>query len=317
MKRDERALADDLDRYWDALLRGDATPAAADLDADLATLVTRLHAAGNALPSLFPDTDQAWWELRPNPTPPTPGWSDEETVLPTWLHSNGHAKRFAEEQWTPPLPRRRGGQLLNQLATAALLLLTLAVGFAAISLRMPENPDEGRWVPALVRALESGPDGIVDTPLVETTFSAEELPGGEKEAVYYQLTIPPGGSLPYLGGLFCGCRTETITKGVGVEVVQTGTYTIRLEAPLRVQRAGSTEPDEGVPAGTEVTLEAGDAVIYPDYAAPGDIGNAGDEPVTLTGVVINATEGSGTPLPEVAHRSAGHAADTLHRVGLE
>jgi hypothetical protein len=180
-----------------------------------------------------------------------------------------------------------------------LLLLTLAVGFVALSLRMPENPDDGRWVPALVRALESGPDGTVDTPLVETTFSAEELPGGGKEAVYYQLTIPPGGSLPYLGGLFCGCRTDTITKGVGVEVIQTGTYTIRLEAPLRVQRAGSTGPDEAIPAGTEVTVAAGDAVIYPDYAAPGDIGNAGDEPVTLTGVVINATEGSGTPLPKL------------------
>jgi hypothetical protein len=299
VERDERALADDLDRYWDALVQGGTTSATADLDADLATLVTRLHATGIALPTLFPDAEQAWRDLRANVTPPLAEQSDEETVLPTWLHSNGHANRFAEEQWTPPLPRRRGGRFLNQLATAALLLLTLAVGFAAISLRMPEKPDEGRWVPALVRALESGPDDVVDTPLVETIFSPEELPGGEKEAVYYQLTIPPGGSLPYLGGLFCGCRTDTITKGVGVEVIQTGTYTIRLEAPLRVQRAGSTEPDEEIPAGTEVTLAAGDAVIYPDYAAPGDIGNAGDEPVTLTGVVINATEGSGTPLPKL------------------
>jgi hypothetical protein len=66
-----------------------------------------------------------------------------------------------------------------------------------------------------------------------------------------------------------------------------------------VQRAGSTEPDDEIPAGTEVTVEAGDALIYPDYAAPGDIGNAGDEPVTLTGVVINVTEGSGTPLPKL------------------
>ena len=218
-------------------------------------------------------------------------------MLPTWFHANGRATRFTEEQWAPPLPRRWGGRFLNQLATAALLLLTLAVGFAAIRQGMPEKPDEGTWVPAFVRALESGPDGVVDIPLVETTFSPEELPGGDKEAVYYQLTIPPGESLRYLGGLYCGCRNETITKGVGVEVVQTGTYTIRLEAPLRVQRAGSTEPDEEIPAGIEVTLAAGDAVIYPDYAAPGAIGNAGDEPVTLTGVIINATEGSGTPLP--------------------
>src|SRR5215218_1329718 len=261
VERDERALADALDQQWDALLRGDVPAVPADVDADLVALVAGLQAAGSALPPLFPDPEQAWRDLRANLPPPRAEPSDEATVLPTWFHANGHAKRFTEEQWTPPLPRRGGGRFLNQLATAALLLLTLAVGFTAISQRMPENPDEGTWVPALVRALESGPDGTVDTPLVETTFSAEELPGGEKEAVYYQLTIPPGGSLPYLGGLFCGCRIDTITKGVGVEVIQTGTYTIRLEALLRVQRAGSTEPDEAIPAGTEVTVAAGDAVI--------------------------------------------------------
>ena len=154
-------------------------------------------------------------------------------------------------------------------------------------------------MPALVRALEAAPGGIVDTPLIEATFTAEELPSGEKEAIYYQLTIPPGASLPYLGGPFCGCRSETITAGVGAEVVQSGVYTLRLEAPLRVQRAGSTRPSEEIPAGTEVTLAAGDAVIYPNYAAPGDIRNAGAEPVTLIGVAIIATEGSGTPLPKV------------------
>jgi hypothetical protein len=152
-------------------------------------------------------------------------------------------------------------------------------------------------VPALVRALEAAPGGIVDTPLIEATFAAKELPRGEKEAIYYQVTIPPGASLPYLGGLFCRHSSETITTGVGAEVVRSGVYTVRLEAPLRVQRAGSTRPSEEIPAGTEVTLAAGDAVIYPDYAARGDIRNTGAEPVTLIGVAINATEGSGTPLP--------------------
>ncbi len=66
---------------------------------------------------------------------------------------------------------------------------------------------------------------------------------------------------------------------------------------MRVQRAGSEWPNELIVAGTEVTLSAGDAVIYPDYASLGDIRNAGDEPVTLIGVVINATAASGTPVP--------------------
>lgn len=295
MERDERTRADDLDRYWDALLRSETPPPSAGLDADLGTLVARLHAAGSALPTLFPDPTLAWRDLRPDLAAPTPKWSDEESVFPAWTHPNGSAERFAEGQWTAPRPRRRGGRVLGQLATAALLLLTLAVGFIAMSQRVPETPDEGTWVPAFVRALGSAP-GVSDTPLVETTFSPEQLSGDEKEAIYYQFAIYPGGSLPSLAAPFCDCSIKTITGGVGVEVVQTGTYTIRLQAPFRVQRAGSTGPGEEIPAGTEVTLAAGDAAIYPDYAASGDIRNAGDEPVTVIGVAIVATDESGTPV---------------------
>jgi hypothetical protein len=299
VERDERDRADALDRQWDALLRGELPATTADLDADLAALVARLQAAATAIPTLFPDRNQAWRELRQAPTPSVGPWSGGEAP-PAWPHPNGraHVDLIPQQRSVAPLPRRGGNWVLTQLATAALLLLTLAVGFAAIRQQMPVARDEGRWVPALVSALEAAPGGIVDTPLIEATFTAEELPRGEKEAIYYRLTIPPAASLPYLGGAFCHCRSETVTAGVGVEVVQTGVYTLRLEVPLRVQRAGSTRPSEEIPAGTEVTLAAGDAVIYPDYAAPGDIRNTGNEPVTLIGVAIIATEGSGTPLPK-------------------
>jgi hypothetical protein len=296
---DERDLAEALDRHWDARIRGEPRSATAGLDPDLAALVTRLQAVGSALPSLFPDPDRAWRVLPQVLRPPPPGWSNEETPFPAWPHANGYADLVAEQRSTPPRPRRGGGWVAAQLATAALLLLTLAVGFVAIRQRLPEARDEATWVPALVRALQSAPSGIIDTPLIETTFTAEELPGGEKEALYYQLTIPPGAGLPYLGGQFCSCHREAIAEGVGVEIVQSGVFSLRLEAPLQVQRAGSTRPSEEVPAGTEVTLAAGDAVIYPNYAAPGDVRNAGAEPVTLTGVAIISTEESGVPLPKV------------------
>jgi hypothetical protein len=296
VERDERDLADALDQHWDALLRGDVPAVTADVDADLVALVTQLQAVGSALPSLFPDPDQAWRELLHAPASPTRAWGNEEAPLLVGPHANGYADLVAAPRSAPPRPRRRGGWVLTQLATAALLLLTLAAGFFAIR-QVPEARDEATWVPALVRALESAPGGIIDTPLIEATFTADELPSGEKEALYYQLTIPPGASLPYLGAPFCGCRTETITEGVGAEVVQSGAYTLRLEAPLRVQRAGSTRPGEEIPAGTEVTLAAGDAVLYLNYAAPGDIRNVGAEPMTLIGVAIFATEESGVPLP--------------------
>jgi hypothetical protein len=298
VERDERDLADDVDRHWDALLRGEDPTTPSGLDAGLASLVARLHAAGNALPSLFPDPKRAWREVPREPTPSVLVRSDKRTILPAWIHPNGQVDLSAERQFETRTPPRGGGWLLAQLATAALLLLTLAVAFVVMWRPMPDARVEATWRPALVQALASAPGGIVDKPLIEVAFAADDLPSGEREAIYYQLVIPPGASLPYLGGSFCGCRRETISDGVGVEVVQSGAYTLRLEAPLRVQRAGSTRPTEEIPAGAEVTLAAGDAVIYPDYAAPGDIRNAGEQPVTLLGAAIIAAEDSGTPVPQ-------------------
>jgi len=140
---------------------------------------------------------------------------------------------------------------------------------------------------------------VVDTPLIEATFSLDELPSGEKGVLYYRLTLPPGAHLPYLAGPYCGCHDETVTKGVGAEVVQAGTYTVRLDVPVRVHRAGTTELGEVIPSEMVATLMAGDAVLYPDYAASGDLRNTGDGPVTVIGVAIIATAGSGTPLPPI------------------
>src|SRR5829696_7544530 len=144
VERDERDRADAIDRHWDDFLHGEATSATADLDADLAALVTRLQAVGSALPTLFPDADRAWRELLRAPAPSAVSWSDEEIMPPAWPHPNRYADLVAERQSATPLPRRGGGWVLAQLATAALLLLTIVVGFVAIRQRMPEARDEGR-----------------------------------------------------------------------------------------------------------------------------------------------------------------------------
>jgi hypothetical protein len=84
--------------------------------------------------------------------------------------------------------------------------------------------------------------------------------------------------------------------GVGVEAVLSGSYSLRLDAPIRVQRNGERQLTT-VPAQTDVTLGAGDAVIFPDYAATGEIRNLGDDPVDLVGLAITSTEPSGIPAP--------------------
>ena len=43
-------------------------------------------------------------------------------------------------------------------------------------------------------------------------------------------------------------------------------------------------------------MTTGDTAIYPDYAVSGDIRSAGDEPVTVIGMAIVASDGAGTPV---------------------
>ena len=197
-------------------------------------------------------------------------------------------------------PARRGvrdaaNRVVSHLATAALLLLTLAVGYVAALQQAPQPPDEPRWTPVMARALAAA-GNVGDVVLVEAMFGLDELPTGNKDAIFYRLTIPPGESLTALAGQSCGCPGWPVSGGVGAEVIQSGHYRLRLAAPMQVQR-GAVERIETIPPYTEVTLGPGDAAIYPDYTAAEEISVAGDTPVQLVGVAIVGMEPSGAPAP--------------------
>ena len=188
-----------------------------------------------------------------------------------------------------------GRRVRTQLATVALLVLTLVLGFGAIWQSASVSEHSPR-PPALIRALASVTGGVANELLV-TTLGAEELPPGEKEAFFYRLTLPPGTSLPYLAGPLCGCWGELAKASAGAEIVQSGAYTLRLEAPMRIQREGASHVVEEIPARTAVMLGSGDTAIYPQATASGVIGNDGDEPVVVVGVAISSTKQSGVPAP--------------------
>jgi hypothetical protein len=138
---------------------------------------------------------------------------------------------------------------------------------------------------------------VADERLLAATFDAAELPTRDKETVFYRLTLPPGASLPFLLGPVSGCWGQLPKAGAGAELIQSGAYTLRLDAPIRLQRDGASDVVEDVPAGTEVILGPGDTAIYPDYTASGVISNRGDEPVVVVGVAINSIERSGDHTP--------------------
>ncbi len=295
MDQDERQRADDIDAYWDALLAGRASAKAAGSVQDLTETIARLRGAAS-FRTLFPSPATSWSEVRRAARPL--GVTGLHAAVAPGLDSFSVNGRNLDEDGLPPVPhshRTTGGWLANQLATAALLVVTLAVGLIVLLQESRSLNIDAIPTPAMVRALGTAPSRIVDTPLVEARFAPGELPAGDVEAIFYRLTLDPGMRLPSLAGPSCGCPGGSPVKAVGVEAVESGAYTLRLDAPVRVQRAGVTTRSEVVPAGTALTLQAGDAAIYPDYVAPGEIQNLGAEPVVLTGVVILERGDAGTP----------------------
>jgi hypothetical protein len=148
----------------------------------------------------------------------------------------------------------------------------------------------------MVRAMRAAPGHVGDVVLAEAVFGLDQIPAGDKEIIFYRLTIPPGETLTALAGPSCGCPGWPVSGGVGAEVVQSGQYRVRLAAPMEVQRHGAARGD-AIAAHTEATLGPGDAAIYFDYTAAAEIRVAGDVPVELVGMAIVGSESSGAPAP--------------------
>ncbi len=170
---------------------------------------------------------------------------------------------------------------------AVVLLGGVAVGRLSVATAAQEGTP-----PAEEFALE----GVAFEPLGFGT--AEELPAAPADLVLVRFTIDPEAGFPIEND-----------PTVALVYVESGVFTIQIEAPLQVTRAATIEafatpgaveegalpePEE-VAAGTEVTLEAGDSVVIPPNAA-GEIRNDGDEPaVGLAALVAPPEEGGATP----------------------
>jgi hypothetical protein len=193
-------------------------------------------------------------------------------------------------------PHRFARSVVPYLSTVALLGVTAAIAFATMGLPHPTREDEATHLPALIRALHATAGDVDDELLVEAVFGPDELPTGDAEAIFYRVTLPPGTSLPSPAGPLCLCRNDFVAAGVGIEVVQSGAYSLLLERPLGVQRAGTSRVEE-IAARRDIVLGPGDAAIYGDYAGPGTIRNAGQDPVVVIGMAVVSKEGTGIDLP--------------------
>jgi len=193
--------------------------------------------------------------------------------------------------------RRVARAVVPTLSTVALLAFTAAIAFAAMGHLPPTREDQATHLPALIRALHATAGEVESELLFETVFTPDLRPAGEAEAVLYRLTLPAGTSLPAPAEPFSLCLRDLVASGVGIEVVQSGTYGLRLETPIQVQRGGASGMVEELAARQEVLLGPGDAAIYADYAGQGTLRNAGQDPVVVLGMAIVSTAGTGINLP--------------------
>jgi hypothetical protein len=302
--------------YWDALILGHET-AGIGLEPELAEAIERFHHLAATSPAGA--RARVWGRLQPVlsgevgiPRPPVLSDAPPEATG-TITTPNGHHAALV-----PRLKRHTTRQIgrwaLTHLATAALLVLTLTAGLAAIWAGSAPRDDAGNHRPGLVRAAEVAPGRVIDELLFEATFTPEALTVGGIETIYYRVTLPPGISLPYLAGPSCVRRVDVVTAGVGVELIQSGTYALQLDTPFEVRRGGAASEVEKVPAGAEVVLAPGDVATYPDYTGQGTIRSAGDEPVVIVGVAMVSIEGLGVPAPRlpigVKAEQLTHSVDT-------
>ena len=237
---------DGIDRFWDQIVQNPSHPAGELDPADAATM-RHLHA--------FDDRPGPNRDFRKRlradlmHAHAIPVSSDPRSPFPLNQHT-GHPQRASAV--SPPRVGRRGGWALIQLATAALLLLTLGLGYLALR---PSTPPDLRLAALPVLTAE---ETLLDLPI-----PADMIPRGDplgSSLAHY--TLPPD------------TTTTWDVRQMRVDYVSSGTYTVRSEGSVQIVRAGGIDELASVPSGTEITLGPGDAMIAPrettsDYTNPG------------------------------------------------
>jgi hypothetical protein len=293
--RPDRTSIYHLKRFWDELVQGGpATPEPTALDPALAATVRQLHARDDA-PAADPtfaarlledlmDAPHVARLPRTTPIDPAAGWFG-----PT----NGRTAPLPS-RW-PIRPRGRAHRWgFAQVATALLVLLTLALGYLALGPGLP-GADRPDTLPAAVPpAATPMPTETIEETLFSVTLPAEVLPHGDKiTASFHDVSIPAGFTTSWEAARGACC------PGIRVDYVRVGSYTARADGPAQVLRAGGAGTPETVPAGTDILLGPGDAMFFPNETAV-EYAFAEAIPVELlVGLLFDASTGhyEEAPLP--------------------
>jgi hypothetical protein len=296
---DERAAAEQVGAFWDALVLGQDT-ADLDVDADLSAAIRHVHDLGATPPTSA--RERVWRAVQTAANASQP--ESEAPVQPSFLLGVSRSAVSAATTRPPSFAwGTRTRWALVQMLTALLVLATLGVSFFVLgSGRSPFAQVSG--VPALILA----PATPVPEEQATRSLAAITLPTG---AIPSQIggglshfTIPAGTSSSTDSTWVSTCCT-----GLRLDYVLTGSFTMRNEGPVQLLPAG-TSAWETITAKTEITLNRGDAILLrmqDAFAAE----NANTTPVELVEGVLFEGMVNDDPIP---HGWVYHDQDIISRL---
>ena len=285
---ESKGMEEAIDRFWDQVTQGQSS-VIGGLDPADGAAILHLHASDDR-----PGPDPAFRKRLREELMRAQAIPVSSDASPPFL-LNSHAGRVRRDM-PPPRPRAVGrrGWVIAQLATAALLLVTLGLGYLAFGpgrQRTERTTDIPAVVAPATPATPASPPEV-DGPLVSVTVPAGTVPaeiiGGLN--VY---TVPPGSSSRWDPKNI----SATCCTGPRLNYFLAGAYTMRSEGPVQVLRGDGPGTWEDVPAGTEIVLEAGDALLslMKDRF---DAVNADETEVQLLDGVLFGGDAGEDPVPE-------------------
>jgi hypothetical protein len=272
--RDPNELAEALSASWDARVAGEATDDAGAAEG-LVDVVGRLHAS-DTTPALLPGQRRQIWEA----IMATAVISADPPRHASRVHpsANGHAPGLvfppsaAPLRWSPATARP--WWILAQLATAALLLVTLGLGY--LTFGPGRQGERVPALPALVAPATSTPgESLLETVFATTLPAAQITSAGDLNTfLLTHAVLAADTRVPIQGPI----------AGPLIIHVQQGKLTLRVDGPLQLfpgsDGGANTNGAEAVPPGTEVILDPGDTAVYA-YDLPAALANRGTTPVHL------------------------------------
>jgi hypothetical protein len=255
---------EELDAYWDALVLGDQPSPAASHDSPARNRLRALHDLAHA-PTPAGAKERARQQLPARLSAGNNGThalNGHENIASVFS-ANGHAVPSWQASNTPNVAsdRERPDWWLPVMAAAALVLLSLGVGYIAVRSIWPER-EARNTIPAV-----SAPAPVTETSLFDLAIPADDVPHGARVAVgLTHITIPAGDHSEWAGNCCPELRIYYVVRGA---------LTVRPLGPMHVVEAGETN---GVSAaiGEEIVIHPGDALIAEnsvpfEYSNPGMI----------------------------------------------